>query len=136
MGKQNQRIPENLALTIISARDNVPFGKARLSAALYHRKKLVATGCNSSKSSPFQARYSRNEQSIYFHAETACIRKASSFLSDLKMSKSILYVGRVYANGSAALARPCFGCMSCIEAFGISKVVYSISNQEYGIIRL
>lgn len=47
---------------------------------------------------------------------------------------SIVYVVRVkLQDGSLALARPCKSCQKILRSTGVSKVYYSISNSEYGV---
>lgn len=47
---------------------------------------------------------------------------------------SVVYVVRVkLLDGSLAIARPCKACQKILRSTGVSKVYYSISNSEYGV---
>lgn len=75
---------------------------------------------------------SKNSSSIgtepKVHAEYRVLQKAGW--------GSTLFVSRVRSNGLLALARPCGYCMAAIRAFGVTKVYYTISDDEYGCIQL
>lgn len=113
------------------AEDVSPVSSARLSAMLVYKGKVIAVGVNQYKSHPFAAKYSKNKESIYLHAEADCILKASRKLTPAELKKSILYVCRVKYNSSVkgsfvfGKAKPCAGCEECIQAHGIKKVIYT-----------
>lgn len=58
------------------------------------------------------------------HAECRCLRKMDT--------GGVLYVARV-SNVGLAMARPCCRCAINIQSRYISKVYYTINNQQYGI---
>jgi deoxycytidylate deaminase len=113
------------------AEDVSPVRGARLSAMLVFKGKIVSIGVNQYKSHPFAAKYAKNKDAIYLHAEADCILKASRKLTEAEMKKATLYVCRVKYNASSngkiifGKAKPCDGCEDCIRAHGIKKVIYT-----------
>lgn len=59
------------------------------------------------------------------HAECRALNKSGKC--------NTLYIVRVLSDGSWANARPCSSCRETIKQYKVKKVVYSISNSEYGI---
>lgn len=48
---------------------------------------------------------------------------------------SVVYVARVRRdNGKMAMAKPCRGCERYLRSKGIAKVIYTISENEYGVL--
>lgn len=113
----------------VVAEDVSPVGNARLAAAIFYRGKLVSLGYNQYKSHPFAAKYSKNPDAIYLHAEADAINKAKKRLTDQELKKSTLIVVRVKQNINKKLevgiAKPCQGCQMCIEDHGIKTVIYT-----------
>ena len=60
------------------------------------------------------------------HAETRCLRKMDQ--------GGIIYIARVMRDGSMGLARPCISCQMFLRAKKIRKAIYSISDNEYGVL--
>jgi tRNA(Arg) A34 adenosine deaminase TadA len=60
------------------------------------------------------------------HAEARLISKLSS--------ESTVWVARVIADGKLAMARPCKFCMCRLRSKRVSRIVYTISDDEYGVI--
>lgn len=111
-----------------------PCGKARVGAILTYKNNIIAFGHNQYKTHPLQARYGRNERSIFLHAEINCIVNAIRSNSKFSyLSKSILYIGRYkhynMEDSGFGLAKPCIGCQRAITAFGIREVWYSGGDQ-------
>jgi len=48
---------------------------------------------------------------------------------------SIIFVVRIGESNNLRMARPCKDCQLMMKNSGISKVYYSISDNEYGVIR-
>lgn len=99
------------------------------------------------KSHPFQKKYARNEDAIYFHAETSAIFNAHKKLKFDKFESSILYTYRSKYDSTkkiqliSGLSAPCDGCLKCIKDYGIKAVVYSLDHIErtknnYGVLEL
>lgn len=119
------------------AEDVAPVRNAKLSAMLVYKGKIVSVGINQYKSHPFAAKYSKNKDAIFLHAEADCILKASRKLSEHELKKSILYVCRVKHDAPKkgkivfGKAKPCCGCEECIRAHGIKTVIYT-EESEFG----
>lgn len=108
-----------------------PVRKARMASCLVRRNEIVAFGVNKLKSHPFQAKFSKNEDSIYLHAEIDCIKNALRAISIDELRDCTLYIARMKYESThrrhmiPGLARPCIGCQSAIQAFDIKKVIYT-----------
>ena len=115
-------------------------GNTRISAAIVYRNNVVAFGVNAKKSHPFQAKFGKNEDSVYLHAETDAIKNALKYISIEDLSKSTLYICRVKFSDTMkrnmifGLSKPCSGCSRCIATFGIRSVVYSLDNCGYSVL--
>ena len=48
----------------------------KFAAAVVHRNRIVSVGFNRMKSHPFQAKYAKNSEAIYLHAEIHSIKNA------------------------------------------------------------
>jgi deoxycytidylate deaminase len=114
-----------------------PVANARLAAALVYKNEIISFGINKKKTHPFQARYGKNKDSIYLHAENDCIKNALRVISVDQLSKCSLYICRVkYSNNVDkkfvyGLAKPCPGCARAIANFDIRNVIYSTDNNKY-----
>ncbi len=126
-----------LQLAIKSALDNPIKARghqsiSRFSAVLTDGYRTFI-GLNSYKTCPFQARFAADEHKIHIHAEIAAIKKAfsavyssSNLYGDFKPLRNYkMYVARLLADGTPALAKPCMGCMGAIETFGIKHLEYT-----------
>ena len=111
-------------LTRLAENNEGTKGKWKLAAGVVHKGNLVATGVNSYKSSPFAARFSKNPDAIFLHAETDAIKNALKVLTLKELSRSSLYVVRVKKDGSYGNSCPCIGCARAIAEFGIRSVTY------------
>lgn len=62
------------------------------------------------------------------HAETRLVRKLTP--------GSTVWVARVAkGTGDWAMSRPCNGCMQRLRAAGVSRVVYTVGPNEWGVVR-
>ena len=112
-----------------------PIRSARIAAALVIKNDIISFGINQMKTHPFQARYSRNDQAIYVHAENAAIMRALKKVDVEDLKKATLYVARVKKpNNMWGMACPCEGCQKAIDKFGIKKVVYTEDTQGYSVL--
>lgn len=111
------------------------FIKHHLGAVAIYRGSLLATGCNSCKTSPLQKKYNHEREYMVeasfantnsTHAEMACLSKIRYL--DIDFSKVKLYVYREHKNGVKALARPCPACQKMIRDMGIKEVWYTTEN--------
>lgn len=96
----------------------------RLGAVLVTRDGHVHYGQNKYKTHPLQARFGRNEDSIYLHAEVDAIVQAMRLGSPTDGAS--LYVARVLRDGTVALAKPCIGCQRALIHFDIANVEWTI----------
>ena len=112
----------------------------RVSAAIVYRNDIVSFGVSARKSHPFQAKFGKNEDAVYLHAETDAIKNALKYISMEELEKSTLYICRIKftdthrKNMIFGLSKPCCGCARCISAFGIRSVVYSLDNTGYAVL--
>ena len=91
-------------------------------------------GWNSYRTHPLQAKFAAQTgtpEKIHVHAElSVCIQAAKTYLKYGKksdLSGFRLYVARVLANGTPALAKPCDSCLAALIEFGINEVIYTES---------
>lgn len=114
------------------------YPKASIAAALVYRNKVISFGVNQLKTHPYQKRYGRNKDSIFWHAETNAIYIADKMLGFDKFSKSILYVVRTKWDGAGKVnliygnSKCCDGCMECIKDYNINTIIYSMDEDKYG----
>ena len=132
MSKKNEKIFRLLEDAI----ENLErVANARIAAAVVYRGCIVSLETNQFKSHPFQALYSRNEESVYWHAETNAIHSALRKLSNKQLSQSALYVCRLDQSHNRCLAKPCEGCMKAIHRYKIKRLFYTTSQEiEYDMI--
>lgn len=118
------------------ASDLSPVKSARLAACVVLQNDIISFGVNEMKSHPFQARYGKNSDAVYLHAETSAIKNALKYISINELKRCSLYICRVkYTDASKiklmfGTAKPCPGCFRCINTFEISKVYYTLDNQQ------
>lgn len=105
-------------------------------AVLVYRGKIIASACNSNKTSPIQKKYNRMYRTFNLgdkpimdsmHAEIACIL---SVKQEIDWRKAKLYIYRI-CNGKKrgyGLARPCKACMSFIKDRGIRRIFYTTDD--------
>lgn len=112
---------------------------ARIMAAVVHKdKEIISLGWNKKKSHPFQARFSKNEDCIYLHAEVDAIKNAlkrDRLSGSEDLSDCSLFVFRMKKESKkgpyiTGLAKPCEGCMRAIVTFGIKNVYFSEDNKK------
>lgn len=109
-----------------------PVKNYRIAAAVLDKNSIVSIGVNSYKTSPFQLKYGRNPYSMHIHAEVAAIKNALRRITVYELGycdivvvrlKKMSFIGPdIFTYG---LAKPCSGCVSCINAFGIKKVYHT-----------
>ena len=139
MTDRNVSILSDLA---VLARDIVPVASSRIFAAVYSKNRVISYGWNQMKSHPFQAQWSKNDDAIFWHAETHAIYNALRVYDEDELRKMTLYVSRARRPEDGNLknwiwgnSRPCEGCMSCLTKYNIKRVVYTLDDiGEYGVI--
>lgn len=108
----------------------------KLSAAIVVKKDIISIGYNQMRTHPLQSQFSKNEHSIYLHAEINAIAAALNHVHRDALRKATLYVHRVKRSGPDCKswidgeACPCEGCSAAILAFGIPRVVYSTNSMH------
>lgn len=123
--------PDMMDILFKMAQANGQMPKAKIAAAIMDRKKVLGFGFNSLKSDPLQAKYSKNEHAIYFHAEIHAIKNAIRNHGLDALEGATMYVCRVKLPAAratkyvTAMAEPCTGCKRAISAFGIKCVHYT-----------
>lgn len=100
--------------------------KFQHSATIYLGNQIIAIGVNQLKSHPLQARFGKNADSIYLHAEIDAIRNALKVVPMHELHNVTMYVAR--ADGK--LSKPCKGCQRAIVHFGITNIHWT---GEYGV---
>lgn len=118
-------------LTRLAENNEGTKGKWKLASGVVHKGNLVATGVNSYKSSPFAARFSKNPEAIFLHAETDAIKSALKVLTLKELSRSSLYVVRVKKDGSYGNSCPCIGCTRAISEFSLRETVYYCETEGW-----
>lgn len=105
-------------------------GKQRVAAILVDRwGNTISSGTNSYvKTHPLQKHYATkagNEHREYLHAEIAAIIRAQG----LTGKGTTMYIARIKADGSPALAAPCPVCQLALAEAGITNVVYTEAQE-------
>lgn len=120
--------------------DVVPVASARIAAAVVKKNEIISFGTNSLKSHPFQLKYAKNKQSIYWHAENRATYQAINRIGREELKNCSLYVFRIKYDDTAkgkwipGLAKPCPGCEECINEHQFKKLYYSLDNKGYACI--
>lgn len=118
----------------VMAQDVTPVRGAKLASAIMHKNQVVSFGVNQIRSHPLQARFGKNADAIFLHAEIDSIRNALYNNTADFLSRTTMYVYRVkrtegrhsaWCQGNAS---PCEGCSRAIATFGIRRVIAS-TNQ-------
>lgn len=110
------------------------FKQHHLGAVAIYKGSLLATGYNSTKTSPTAKRYNRERRFDVeascslnsLHAEMAALNKIKYL--DIDFSKVKLYIYREHKNGVKAMARPCPACQKMIRDMGIKEIWYTTEN--------
>lgn len=113
--------------------ENLSDRRFRHVAAIVYRNKIIALGHSHKKSHPFQSKYRKNEDAIYWHAETHAIFNALKIVDSDTLKKCRLYVCRVKNDQDErqmfGLSKPCDGCQECIDDHQIPTVVYTLDGK-------
>lgn len=107
----------------------------KVAACVVHKNRIISFGVAHYKSNPFQLKFAKNPESIFFHAETAAIKNALGEVSVDILRRSYLYVCRVKSYSSNlpnvwvyANSKPCQGCMKAILEFQLKDVFYTVDE--------
>ena len=111
---------------------------AKFAAAVGIKGKIISLGFASNKTHPFAAKYGKNADSLYLHAETSAIVNSLTHIGRDGFSKATLYIYRVKRPNAHSdewvdgMAKPCLGCAKAIAEFDFKKVIYTTNNNgEY-----
>ena len=108
--------------------------KVRMASLVVYRGEIISTGTVQAKSHPFQGKYAKNEEAIYWHAETHAIYNALKRISPQELTKATMYIARVKNDHGELVwgsAKPCSGCTHAIQQFGLKQVVYTDSADTF-----
>lgn len=97
-------------------------------AILISGGRIISTGYNLSTFNSFGRRFVQNPAKASLHAEISCILGVSR-----KNTQGATVLVVRTKNDSFRLSKPCDMCMSVLSFVGIKKVIYSISDEEYGV---
>lgn len=111
-----------------------PVSRSRHAAAVVYKRKVIAYGINRLKTHPFHQQFSKNDQSIFLHAETDAIKNALKKIDQETLKRCTLYVMRLDLNDKVALSKPCEGCQKAIATFDIKNVVYSLDGDGFEVL--
>ena len=109
----------------------VKASQQRLAAICVDRKgKVLGKGKNSyTRTHPLQKHFAIvagiSEEKMFIHAEL------SAMLRCRDKEIHTIYVARVLKDDTISLARPCAACMKALKAFGVEKVIYTLSEECY-----
>lgn len=99
----------------------------RFGVVIFNKNKILSTGTNSIRAARnLHPRFFRWPGSV--HAEVAAILSAKTNLSG-----SSMFIVRVNKAGNLMYSRPCEHCLKYIIEVGIKKIIYSISDDEFGV---
>ena len=112
------------------AQEVIPVRGARIAASVVRRGKVVSYGYNHKKSHPFQAKFCKNKDAVFFHAEVHAIKNALQIVDVDDLSKCELYIVRAKRDKNnkrwiTGLSKPCSGCQKCINVFELKNIYYS-----------
>lgn len=111
-----------------------------IGAVLVYQGKVIASGCNTNKTNPFQKKYNRRYRKFRSstgriidscHAELACIKSVpSSLAQNIDWKKCKLFVYRISPGSPLgySIARPCPACMAFIKDMGIRHIYYTTQD--------
>jgi deoxycytidylate deaminase len=135
-----KKVNEGILHTLAKVAAANPGQREKLAAAVVCRNKIISIGINSMKSHPMAAKYGKNKEAVFLHAEIDSIKNALREIDIDDFTKCDLYVCRVkkpkpfskhYITG---LAKPCCGCERAIIAFGIKRVIYTTDDGDYKVV--
>lgn len=105
-----------------------------IGAIAVYKGSIVATACNTNKTSPLQAKYNvyRFKDSNTLdkaHAEIVLIQKLRwKFGDSIDWTKVHIYLYREYKDGHIGPSRPCESCLTLIKELGIRKIYYTTED--------
>lgn len=111
---------------------------AWVTAMIVSGGRVLSVGYNNRASSSLQEYYKTNPNCNSIHAEVDAILNVRRKI-DLTGSK-IVVVRRLRFDCrkklALGMARPCEMCQAVLYAYGIKKAIYTISNNDYGVMKI
>ena len=104
----------------------------RHGAALIKGGSILNVSANSDNHSSFGQRFRSSPGPATHHAELACILG----IDKSSTTGATVYVARINKNGKWRMSKPCSMCHEAMKFAGIKKVVYTISDNEWGVYKL
>lgn len=133
----------NLAKNASSFSD---YPRVHIGAILVYKNKVIANGCNTTKTNPIQYKYNHYREQDNdrgydvdshlptIHAEIKCLIDTKDI--DIDWSKVFIFVYRQLRNGQIGLSRPCSACYQALKDRGIKHLYYTTENgYNYEIIK-
>ena len=108
--------------------------KPAIGAVAVYKGSIVATACNTNKTSPLQAKYNiyrfRDADTLdKAHCETVLVQKLRwKFGDSIDWTKVHIYLYREYKDGRLGPSRPCPSCMAMLKELNIKKVYYTTED--------
>ena len=107
-----------------------PVRGARIAAAVVRKGNVISYGYCHKKTHPFQAKFRKNKDAVFFHAEVHAIKNALKSIDVEDLSKCELYIVRAKRDRNnkkwiTGLSKPCSGCQKCIDVFELKNIYYS-----------
>lgn len=111
--------------------------KFKIGAVIIKSGRIISTGFNRTNSYSAYLNYNRiSKWTDSVHAEQSAILHALKSFDGLKhLVGATLYVTRISSKNQIRLAKPCKYCMELIRSVGISKVIYTTSEQTIETIK-
>ena len=117
-----------------------PIDGARIAAGVVFKNNFVSIGFCQRKTDPMQKQFAINEHCIYMHAEIHAIKQAKKILTASQFKKSSIFIARskiitnqinnkkIKKSWEFELAKPCEGCQSCIDTYGLQRNIYTTDS--------
>lgn len=105
-----------------------------IGAVAVYKGSIVASACNTNKTSPLQAKYNvyrfRDSNTLdKTHAEISLIQKLRwKFGDSIDWTKVHIYLYREYKDGTLGPSRPCESCLALIKELGIKRIAYTTED--------
>lgn len=128
----------DMALSFSRSHTHDPSLAAFVTAVIISGGRVLSVGYNSRATSGLQERYKTNPFCNSIHAEVDAILNVRRKI-DLTGSK-IIVVRRLKSDSpdkpNIAMAKPCLMCQAVLYSYGIRKAIYTIKNNEYGVMKI
>ena len=123
MGRHKKLIDRAIAL----AKDSEGTKRAKHCCLLVDGKNQMSTGYNTYTTHPAMHKVDKNK--IFLHSEVAAIMS----VQHRDLTGGTMYVAKVSSANLVGMSRPCYICMQVARMFGIKKVVYTTSKNNFAI---